>query len=320
MFGTLFCTVLSVPLKVKEEKTAFLGEDVHIVVPVPGSSEVLFKSTTNPDLEVILMRNGRVVDSRAQLYFLNHLILEDVGKENEGTYIIRNTQNPADIKQITLIVRDCSLEQVVKYGEMYSIPVNGIAGPISLMFRPSQTQSTQTNEPPAVLLLNQSHTPVESYRGRLSATDKKVVLHRVQGSDEGSFTVLDRDGKVRKTSCLNVQKHLNFVHLSHGATLKINLYLDHTKVSVQYTPDSDGKERTIVDQGLVVDPVDQALDSRLTVEGSMVILERVRVGDRGMFTVTDLMGFPVATIHLMVEGKRGAKWEGRERIEQGTSK
>ena len=93
----------------------------------------------------------------------------------------------------------------------------------------------------------------------------------------------------------------------------MNLYLDHTKVTLKYTPESDHEERTIVDQGLVVDPVDPGLDGRLTVEGSMIILERVRARDSGWFTVTDLTGFSVATIHLTVEGKRGGG--GQERIE-----
>ncbi|XP_046874629.1 uncharacterized protein LOC124466800 [Hypomesus transpacificus] len=301
VFGTLFCTVLSVPLKVNEEKTAFFGEDVHIVVPLLDGADVLFKPSSDPDSVVFLMREGRVESSRAQLNALNHLILEDVGEEDEGTYVIKNIQNPADVRHMVLIVRDCSLEQVVKYGDMYSVPVNGIESPITLEFRPSHTQANQTTEPPVVVLLNQSVTPAENYQSRLSVTDKKVTLNHVRGSDEGSFTILDKDGKVRKRTCLNVREHQTFVHLSYATTFKMNLYLDHTKVTLKYTPESDHEERTIVDQGLVVDPVDPGLDGRLTVEGSMIILERVRARDSGWFTVTDLTGFSVATIHLTVE-------------------
>ncbi|KAM6959458.1 uncharacterized protein FYW47_010870 [Aplochiton taeniatus] len=130
---------------------------------------------------------------------------------------------------------------------------------------------------------------------------KGVILHAVKGTDEGSFTVLDRDGKVRKRTCLNVKEHQKFEHLAYGRTLKINLYLDQAKVNVLYTPESDRKERLILDQGQLVVPLDPALDGRLLVEGSMMILERVKVADRGLFKVTDLSGFPVTNVYLEVD-------------------
>ncbi|XP_055732245.1 uncharacterized protein LOC129819732 [Salvelinus fontinalis] len=302
VFGAVFCTVLIASLKVKEEhKIAFFGEDVHIPLPSLDSTEVLFKPASNPTAEVALMRDGRVVGHRAQLNSLKHLILEDVGEEDEGMYMIKNTEAPADVKHILLLVRDCALEQVVKYGEKYHIPLSDILGPITLEFRPSQAPANQTTEPPAVVLLNQTSIPAEEYKGRLSVSEKRVTLSMVQGTDEGSFTVLDRDGKVRRRSCLNVKEHQNFVHLSYGSTLKINLFVDHTKVNLLYTPDWDRKDRVILEQGELVVPVDPSLDGRLTVEGSMCILERVRFSDMGLFRVTDLLGFPVTNIYLEVE-------------------
>ncbi|CAB1351133.1 unnamed protein product [Coregonus sp. 'balchen'] len=302
VFGAVFCTVLTASLKVKEEhKIAFFGEDVHIPLPSLVSTDVLFKPTSNPTAEVVLMRDGRVVSHRAQLNSLKHLILEDVGEEDEGMYVIKNTEVPADVKHIILLVRDCALEQVVKYGETYHIPLSDILGPITLEFRSSQAQVNQTTEPPAVVLLNQTSIPAEEYKGRLSVSEKRVTLSMVRGTDEGSFTVLDRDGKVRRRSCLNVKEHQNFVHLSYGSTLKINLFVDHTKVNLMYTPDWDRKERVILEHGELVVPVDPSLDGRLTVEGSMCILERVRVSDMGLFRVTDLLGFPVTNIYLEVE-------------------
>ena len=101
----------------------------------------------------------------------------------------------------------------MKYGDMYSVPVNGIESPITLEFRPSHTQANQTTEPPVVVLLNQSVTPAENYQSRLSVTDKKVTLNHVRGSDEGSFTILDKDGKVRKRTCLNVRGERSKVNL-----------------------------------------------------------------------------------------------------------
>ncbi|XP_029591446.1 uncharacterized protein LOC115175932 [Salmo trutta] len=302
VFGAVFCTVLTASLKVKEEhKIAFFGEDVHIPLPSLVSTEVLFRPASNRTAEVVLMRDGQVVGHRAQLNSLKHLILEDVGEEHEGMYVIKNTEVPADVKHIILIVRDCTLEQVVKYGETYHIPLSDILGPITLEFRSSQAQANQTTEPPAVVLLNQTSIPPEEYKGRLSVSEKRVTLSMVRGTDEGSFTVLDRDGKVRRRSCLNVKEHQNFVHLSYGSTLKINLFVDHTKVNLMYTPDWDRKDRVILEQGELVVPLDPSLDGRLTVEGPMCILERVRISDMGLFRVTDLLGFPVTNIYLKVE-------------------
>lgn len=55
-----------------------------------------------------------------------------------------------------------------------------------------------------MLLYNQTAAAAE-YAGRLSVTDKKVTLHSVRMSDEGSYIVLDREGKIRRRNCLNVR-------------------------------------------------------------------------------------------------------------------
>lgn len=107
------------------------------------------------------------------------------------------------------------------------------------------------------------------------------------------------------------KEHQNFVHLSYGSTLKINLFVDHTKVNLLYTPDWDRKDRVILEQGELVVPLDPSLDGRLTVEGPMCILERVRVSDMGLFRVTDLLGFPVTNIYLEVKGKPWVREETR---------
>lgn len=43
------------------------------------------------------------------------------------------------------------------------------------------------------------------YAGRLIISEKRVMLHSVRTTDEGSYMVLDRDGKVQKRNCLNVR-------------------------------------------------------------------------------------------------------------------
>ncbi|KAL0962372.1 hypothetical protein UPYG_G00339220 [Umbra pygmaea] len=302
LFGAMFCTVLSASLKVKDEhKIAFFGEDVHIPLPSLATTEVVFKPASNSTSELIYMRAGQVVHSRPKLNSLKHLILEDVGEEDEGIYVIKNSVAPADVKHIILLVRDCALEQVVKYGETYHIPINNIQGPITLEFRPSQAQFNESTEPPAVVLLNQSSIIAQEYKGRLSVSEKRVSLSMVRGTDEGSFTVLDHQGRVKRRSCLNVKEHQIFVHLSYGGTLKVNMFVDHTKANLLYTPDSDGKGRVILEQGKLVQPVDLLLKGRLSVEGSMCILERVRFSDMGLFSVKDLLGFPVTNVFLEVE-------------------
>ncbi|KAJ8334413.1 hypothetical protein SKAU_G00400520 [Synaphobranchus kaupii] len=277
--------LVSAKLEVKEEHyTAFFGEDVHLSVPSLKTTEVLFKPSVGPEGS----------EKRS------HLILEDVGEDDEGVYVIKHSDAPEDVKHVILIVRDCTIEHNLKCGETYQISLSNILGPITLEFRPSVLQLNQTSDT-MVLILNQTWTPSEEYKARLSATEKKLSLHTVTASDEGSYTILDSEGKVRKRTCLNVKEHQNFVHLPYSSTLKINLILERSKVRVQYKPKSDGRTRLIIDRGELVVPVDRSLDKRLSVDGSMCILERVRFSDSGLFRVTDLQGFIISNTELEVE-------------------
>nr|XP_046274559.1 uncharacterized protein LOC124075160 isoform X2 [Scatophagus argus] len=307
VLSALFCTVVSASLKVKEEhKTAFFGEDIHIDVPPGNVSEVVFKPRTNRSSVVVLLRAGQVVNPRGRINLLGHLVLEDVQEEDEGVYVIKNTHNPNMVKHLLLTVRDCALEQVVKYGESYTIHLNHVDGPITLEFRPSlvqpnQTETQHTTEPPPVVLYNQTAVSAEEYVGRLSVTEKQVMLHSVRVTDEGSFTVLDREGKVRRRNCLNVREHQNFLHLTYGQNLKMKLYLHHSNVNVIYRPKSDNVDRVILDQGVLVTPLDPLLEGRLTVKGSELIMKKVHMADTGVFKVTDLAGFPVAHVYIEID-------------------
>ncbi|XP_042291359.1 uncharacterized protein [Thunnus thynnus] len=308
VLSALFCTVVSASLKVKEEhRTAFFGEDIHIDVPSGNVGEVVFKSRINKSSNVVLLQAGQVVNPRGSLNTLGHLVLEDVQEEDEGMYIIKNTNNTNAEKHLILVVRDCAVEQVVKYGDPYYIHLNHVEGPITLEFRPSLVQQTNQSdiqhatEPPAVVLYNQTAVTAEEYVGRLSVSEKRVTLHAVRMADEGSFTVLDREGKVRRRNCLNIREHQIFMHLSHGENLKIKLYLHHSNVNVVYRPKSDNQDRVIVDQGVLMTPLDPLLEGRLTVEGSELIMKKVHVADTGVFKVSDLAGFPVAHVYIEVE-------------------
>ncbi|RXN25009.1 hypothetical protein ROHU_021816 [Labeo rohita] len=296
VISTLLCSAKD------EHRTAFFSEDIHIPVPALETTEVLFKPRVDPVLERVLLRDGKILDSRAKLNaHISHLILEDVGEEDEGTYVVKNSAAPSDVKRIILIVRDCALETVVKYGETYHIPINPSIGPYTLEFRPAaQTPVNQTTEEPPVVILNQTGIPAQEYEHRLTVGEKRVNLHLVTGTDEGSYTVIDSDQKVRMRACLNVKDHQLFKHLNYGETLEIKLYVDHTKVKMVYMPDTERKERLILDQGELTIPID-SFDGRASVEGSMFYLKKVKVSDMGIFRVMDYSGFRIADVYLHVE-------------------
>ncbi|XP_062266230.1 uncharacterized protein LOC133972680 [Platichthys flesus] len=307
VLSAVFCSVVSSSVTVKEERrTAFFGEDIHMEVPPGDAGEVVFKPRTNQSYEVVLMRSGKLANPRGRLNLLGHLLLEDVQEEDEGVYLIRNVIKNNTVKQLILTVRDCALEQGIKYGETFSIHLNHVQGPITLEFRPSliqanQTETQQTTEPPPVVLFNQTAVSAEEYVGRLSVSEKQVTLHSVRMMDEGSFTVLDHEGKIRRRNCLNVREHQDFKHLSYGENLKMKLYLHHSNVNIVYKPKSDNKDRVILDQGVLMMPLDPLLEGRLTVKGSELFVKKVHMADTGVFKVTDLAGFSVANVYLQVE-------------------
>ncbi|TMS18384.1 hypothetical protein E3U43_010710 [Larimichthys crocea] len=307
VLSALFCTVVSASSKVKEEhRTAFFGEDVHIDVPPGNVGEVVFKPRTNRSTEVVLLRAGKVMNPGSYINTLGHLVLEDVQEKDEGLYVIKNTNSSNVLKHLILIVRDCALEEVVKYGETYYIHLNHVEGPITLEFRRSLVQPNQTDihhatESPPVVLYNQTAVSADEYVGRLSVSEKRVTLHSVKMTDEGSFTVLDHENKIRRRNCLNVREHQNFLHLSYGGNLKMKLYLHYSNLNIVYRRKSDNQDRLIVDQGVLVTPLDPMLEGRLTVEGSLLTMKKVNVADTGVFKVTDLSGFTVAHVYIEVD-------------------
>lgn len=84
----------------------------------------------------------------------------------------------------------------------------------------------------------------------------------------------------------------------------MKLYVHHANLSIVYRPKSDNQERLILDQGVLVTPLDPALEGRVTVEGSELIMKKVHVADTGVFKVTDQAGFPVAHVYVEVDGKK----------------
>uniref|UniRef100_A0A3P8T8W2 Uncharacterized protein n=1 Tax=Amphiprion percula TaxID=161767 RepID=A0A3P8T8W2_AMPPE len=250
----------------EEHKKVFFGEDIHINVPPGNFGEVVFKPAANGSSEVFLMKAGQVMNyTKTPLKIPGHLVLRGVQEEDEGVYTIRNTNNSDSVKHLILEVR-------------------------------------QTTEPPLMVLYNKTTVLAEEYVGRLSVSEKRVTLHSVRMTDEGSFTVLDQDGNIKIRECLNV-KHQNFLRASYGENLKMRLYLHYSNLNIVYRPKSDNQDRVILDQGVLVTPLDPQLEGRLTVERSDLIIKKIQMADAGVFKVTDLAGFSVADIYIDINYK-----------------
>ncbi|XP_054477576.1 uncharacterized protein si:dkeyp-77h1.4 [Anoplopoma fimbria] len=302
-FSFLLSTALSAPVKVDEDSmTLFHGEDFHIMLPTLAL-EVMFRNRSAPRSgDVVLMREGVVVNHRAKLNRrLSHLIIDAVGEGDEGVYTMKNPEKEGEIRSITLIVRDCSNEQLIKYGDNYHIPLVGVTPPITLEYRPSDVEANLTSKP-ALMLLTSAGTFGAGYEGRISVNERHVTLSAVTGADEGSYTVRDDVGVIQRKVCLNVKEHQNFLTLPNGKSLKINLILNSSLVHLYYIPNYDHTPRLLLDKGEFTSArTELGLEDRLTLDGSLVYLDSVKSADVGQFKVTDIMGFTVSTTHLGIQ-------------------
>ncbi|XP_030249682.1 uncharacterized protein LOC115567347 [Sparus aurata] len=298
----LFASALSAPLKGEEEsRTLFHGEDFHILLP-SLSLLVTFRNSSAPrSPEVVLMRDGVMRHTRAKLNrHLSHLVVDSVGEGDEGVYTVKNPDDPEDVRHIALIVRDCSIEQSIKYGGDFDVLLLGVTPPITLEYRPIAVEANDTSRPALVLLTSTGMTR-DGYQGRVSANERQVTLSSVTGADEGSYTVRDAEGHIQRKVCLNVKEHQNFVKVPYGKKLKINLILNSSLVDLYYTRDSDKTTHLLLEKGKFTDArAELGLEDRLSMEGSLVFLDQVRGSDDGQFKITDILGFTVSSIHLEV--------------------
>ncbi|XP_019948547.1 uncharacterized protein [Paralichthys olivaceus] len=296
----LLTTVLSAPVKVDEDSmTLFHGEDFHIMLPSLGL-EVTFRNRSSPrSPDVVLMRDGAVINSRTKLNrHLSHLIVDAVGEEDEGVYTVKNPEKPEEIRRITLIVRDCSNEEMIKYGDSFFIPLLEVTPPITLEYRPIAVEANQTSRP-ALVLLTSTGMSREGYQGRISVNERHVVLSAVTGADEGSYTVRDFEGVIQKKVCLNVKEHQEFVKLPIGERLKINLVLNSSLVRLYYSPDYDSTPHLLLDKGeFTSTPEELGLQDRLSLDHSLVFLDKVKGSDAGQFNIVDILGFTLSSVHL----------------------
>uniref|UniRef100_A0A8C5HHQ1 Uncharacterized LOC114478554 n=1 Tax=Gouania willdenowi TaxID=441366 RepID=A0A8C5HHQ1_GOUWI len=267
--------------------------------------EVMFRNQSAYNSpEVVLMRGATTINPRVKLNRkLSHLVVESVGEGDEGVYTLRNPDTPEDVKRIRLIVRDCTNEQIIKYGDNYHIPLTGIIGPITVEYRPLAVEANQTSKP-ALVVLTTTETSPEAYRGRISVSERYVTLKTVTGADEGSYTIWDNKGLIQRKECLNVKEHHNFVTLQFGKRLKINLILSKALVHLYYTPSSDLTPRLLMENGEISSlqvQTELGLQDRLSLDGSVVYLDQVKSSDAGQFKITDMRGFTVSTVHLVLE-------------------
>ncbi|XP_028280222.1 uncharacterized protein LOC114447898 [Parambassis ranga] len=302
----LITTVLSAPVKVDEDSmTLFHGEDFHILLP-SREVEVTFRNRSAPrSPEVVLMRGFSMLNARGKLNkHLSHLVIEDVGEGDEGVYTVKNPENPEHVNRISLIVRDCSSEQFIKYGSSFHIPLSGVNVPITLEYKPSAVEANQTSRP-ALVALTMTGTSAEPFRGRITVNDQYVTLNAVTGSDKGSYTIRDNVGDIKRKMCLDVKGHQSFLSLPYGKRLKINLILNSSLVQLYYTPQNDPTPRLLLDKGEITNAQEEVgFEDRLSVDGSLVFLDQVKVTDAGQFKIIDTQGFTVSTIHLEVQSPR----------------
>ncbi|XP_034553134.1 neural cell adhesion molecule 1 isoform X2 [Notolabrus celidotus] len=303
VLSLLLATALSAPVQVDENSiTLFDGEDFHIMLPTL-TLEVTFKSLSAPrSPEVDLMRGGKVVHSAAKLNRqLSHLIIDGVKEANEGVYTVKDPEHPESIKRTKLIVRDCTNEEIIKYGENYQIPVTGLTRPLMLEYRPISMEANYTSRP-ALMLLTSTGLSRDGYEGRIHVTERQVILTAVTGADEGSYTVRDAKGEIKRKLCLRVKEHLSFLTLPYGKTLKINLVLNSSLVQLYYTPEREPTSHLLLDKGEFTSAREElGLQDRLSMEGSWVYLDQVTRSDIGLFEIKDILESVVSKVHLGVE-------------------
>lgn len=107
--------------------------------------------------------------------------------------------------------------------------------------------------------------------------------------------------------------HHSFLHSSYGENLKMKLYQHYSNLNVVFRSKKDNQERVIVNQGVLVTPLDPQLEGRLTVDGSVLVLKKIHSTDEGVFKVTDLAGFSVADIYISVEGNEDVFYQFLEK-------
>uniref|UniRef100_A0A665VSX3 Si:dkeyp-77h1.4 n=1 Tax=Echeneis naucrates TaxID=173247 RepID=A0A665VSX3_ECHNA len=258
-------TVFSAPIN-EDSMTLFHGEDFHILLPAPGLEVTFQNRSAQRSPDVVLMRGGVVVNNKTKLNRqLSHLIIDAVGEEHEGVYMVKNPEKPEDVRRITLTVRDCSNEQIIKYGDNYHIQLSGVIPPITLEYKPSAVEANQTSRP-ALVLLTRTGLSRDGYQGRISVSKQQVTLSTVTGADEGSYTVRDAEGVIQRKVCLNVKEIIIY----------IALFAFQAKETLGF-------------------------QDRLSLEGSVIVLDQATGRDEGQFKIIDFLGFTVSTVHLSVQ-------------------
>ncbi|XP_066579796.1 uncharacterized protein LOC136771404 isoform X2 [Amia ocellicauda] len=300
-----------------ETKTLFHGQDLYIPMTEIETQESWFLPKSPLIDRRRLMSPGRDLDPRCHL-LSNFLILEKVSVKDQGLYTVVELNSTEYIHNITLIVRDCVTEHILKYGDTLNIPLSQESSAVQLEFTPEvvrpqaqpqpqpETQpETQTETQPEAqpeaqprLLINNSEVMEPQYQQRLVMQGHRWALHRVTPADEGAYTVWDTKGNAVQKMCLNVKEHIMFVELAYGGTLKINLILDKASVTLSFLSDRDKTERVLLKEGVVSDP---QYNTRLHVDGKLCTLDSVTTADTGFYTVKDLTGTLISNVHLEVE-------------------
>uniref|UniRef100_A0A3Q2PAT8 Si:dkeyp-77h1.4 n=1 Tax=Fundulus heteroclitus TaxID=8078 RepID=A0A3Q2PAT8_FUNHE len=284
LIGNVYGLSLSSDPRTEESKTLLHGED--FAIPLPRHEvEVVFKNRLGTPKELKLMRGNRVISDRAKpTLHLNHLIIEAVGEGDEGEYILKSLKDPNDVRKISLIVRDCTLEKIVRYGGNFDIQIKGVNPPITLEYKPSAVEANQTSRPPSVVL-TATGTPTGTYRGRISVSEESITIRAVTGADEGSYTVTDSRGAIKNRVCLNVKGENTYASFFYLCVTCFNVFVQDVVVAVVSCCSGMAQ-------------ADLGFEDRLSLDGSVVYLEQIKASDVGLFKITDLQGFTVSTVQL----------------------
>uniref|UniRef100_A0A3B5Q9F0 Si:dkeyp-77h1.4 n=1 Tax=Xiphophorus maculatus TaxID=8083 RepID=A0A3B5Q9F0_XIPMA len=231
-----------------ESVTLFHGEDFHILLP-SQDVDVTFKNRSDPRKTSVLMKGGKVIGTRAKpTLHLNYINIEAVGEGDEGMYILKDSKDDNKMLIPLFYPPDCTIEQIIKYGGDFHMPVVNVNVPITLEYKPSSVEANLTSRP-ALVVLTATGASTDAYRGRITVSERSITISAVTGVDEGSYTVRDNKGVIKHKVCLNVIEHRNFVFLSADERLKINLILNSSLVKLHYTRDSDSSAVLLMDKG-----------------------------------------------------------------------
>ncbi|XP_067373853.1 uncharacterized protein [Channa argus] len=217
-----------IPAEGEEVQMLCVGEEFHL--PVYSTSRtVIF--TPHPDgPKRILLEKTMVKDPRYEWTRDKMLVLNEVTQSDQGLYAIKLLSG-FTYETVRLIVSDCIKSFHRNYGDSFEhiIPENGSL----LEFSPRGAPPEAT----PIVLWNQTDPQSGGRRrGRLLRGGKVWVAERVKQTDQGNYTVRDRQGKVLIRSTLTVRGYSFNITRFTKESLNLPLFLPVPHAHLIFTP------------------------------------------------------------------------------------